>query len=476
MRPARSIRRLAASAVAFAALATGLLAAAPAQADSQALPVVRLTALPTVALPSAPATVQPNWSYRTNASSLNVDDAVISVDFSGLAHIAKVSFSENCTVAGTVATCTEFLDYGAVSKGETFGSQIQMTLKALKSAKLGSKGSYTVSGTSSEATIVGRTGTVVVGGPALSLDQPPSQSGVAVGSTVSEPVRFTNSGDRPAPSVKVLLRASPGLVFATHYANCTYGTAGDPGVSTDLALCTVAGPIQVGEVAELADPVQLQVTQAALLTYLDIQTFAPGDATGLSGITWTQGSGDTLALTVIDPGQSTTAPAGRFSTSFPDNESNYQIASVQADNTADFGVTGSSASASAGATATFDFTGYAAGPATLFDRSGGELVPGIVVTPPPGTTVVSSSSNCQPWQQDNPDATAHGPYVCGFNSFLIPAGTTADFSLTVHVDTSTPGAQGSVALFSGPSTGSPSPYTFPYDPNTANDTAVLALN
>jgi len=474
MRPTRSSRRLAAFAVAFAALATGLLAAAPAQADSGALPVVRLTALPTLALPSAPATVQPNWSYRTNASSLNVDDATISVDFSDLAHIAKVSFSDNCTVAGTVATCTEFLDYGAVSKGETFGSQIQMTLKARKGARLGAKGSYTVSGTSSEATIVGRTGTVVVGGPALALDQPPSQTGVAVGSTVSEPIRFTNSGNRPAPSVKVLLRASPGLEFATRYANCTYGSTGDPAVSTELALCTVAGPIQVGEVAELADPVQLQVTQAALLTYLDVQTLAPGDATGVSGVTWTQGSGDTLALSVIDPGQSSTAPAGSFSTPFPDNESNYQIASVQADNTADFGVTGATATAAAGATATFDFTGYAAGPATLFDRSGGELVPSVVVTPPPGTTVASSSSNCQPWQQDNPDATAHGPYVCGFNSFLIPAGTTADFSLTVDVDTYTPGAQGTVALSSGPL---PTfPYTFPYDSNTANDTAVLALN
>ncbi|MFF7331901.1 hypothetical protein [Streptomyces sp. NPDC008150] len=456
-------RRLAAVPAVVAMLAAGLLTAAPAHAAGEALPVVRLAKLPTLALPAAPQTAQPYFSYTTNASTLDVDDAVVTVDFGKLADIATVSFSGNCTVAGTVATCSEWLDYGQVSDGESFGSDTQMTVTALPDAQLGATGSYTVAGHSDEATIVGRTANVVVGGPALALRQPAERTGLAVGSTVAEPVRFTNKGTLPASATEVVLQASPGLDFADHYANCRYGTNGSAQAPTQVAVCRIPGPVGVGESARLATPVRLQVTSAALVTYLDVATYAPRDERYLDGVQLTPGTGKRLRLKVLEEGD-TTLPAGDVSVPFTGNASNYRIATLKADNTDDFGVTGATASGGQGADTIFEFTAYSAGPATLFDRSGGEGVPLVRVTPPPGTSVVSTSANC------HADA---GAYLCRLDSFVVPAGATSHFSLTVHVNDAEPGAQGTVSLVYGPP--GEDVYQFPYDKNSANDSAALIL-
>ena len=471
--PVRTAHRAVVAASAIGAVVAALLAAAPAQAAT-ALPVITLQSLPTLALPAGPATVQPNFSFTTNAKSLHVDDATITVDARGLAKVAKVSFSGNCTVKSLVATCSELFWDDTITPHEGLGAMTQMTLTALKGAKLGAVGTYKVTGHSAKATIVGRSSSVVVGGPALALKQPPNHTKLKIGSTVSEPVQFTNIGNRPASSAKVLLMTSPGLTFATHYANCEYGTMATGAGSTLAAVCSPKGAIKIGEEAELSAPVGLRVTKTALYTYLDVVAFGSGDDSVPAGVKWAQGKGKTLGLKVLKAGHTSSAPVGNVSLPLSGKNSEYQIARLQAKNTADFGVTGASRTAAKGSTTTFAFTGYANGPATLYDRSGGEGVPAVIVTPPPGTTVVSSSANCQPWQGDNAQATAHGPYVCGFGSIVIPKGLKVNFSLKVRVDTVTPGAKGSVTLSSGPEV--TSPYTFAYDTYHANDTAVLHLN
>jgi hypothetical protein len=57
-------------------------------------------------------------------------------------------------------------------------------------------------------------------------------------------------------------------------------------------------------------------------------------------------------------------------------------------------------------------------------------------------------------------------------SYLVPAGRTAQFSLTVRVDQVVPGAQGSVAMAWSPDAS----WRPPFDPNAADDSAALTLN
>ena len=466
------LRRVAALAAAtLTATALGVLSGGtPAAADTTA-PVITLEQPATVAVPTAAATgvataAQPNLVYTTDASVLT--NATITVDTQKLAKIADVAFPDECTVSNAIATCSELLYTSGPGELVT---DPQFTITAHAGVAPGTVASYKITGTADSATFVGATGSVQIGGPAFNQVQPPEHTGLAVGSTVSEPVQFANTGDRPANAAQVLLIASPGLTFAQHYANCRYSSVPDDR-EAEKALCTFDQPISIGEVDALATPVELNVTSTAYYTYLDTITAPKGDPSlqsELAGRTWTRGTGTTLGLDVLDPGQPSTAPAGKVSLPFADDNSDYRITALQADNTADFSVSGATVQAAQGDTVPLDVSLTNNGPATLFDRSGTPF--GALVTLPPGTTVVGSSANCRPDNDSDPQVVAHGPYDC-VDSYLEPAGHTADFSVTVRVDQVIAGAQGSVAVLWGVDGGGRPPY----DPDTADDSATLALN
>ena len=68
----------------------------------------------------------------------------------------------------------------------------------------------------------------------------------------------------------------------------------------------------------------LKVTATAYYTYLDTITAPKGDPflkSELAGRTWTRGTGTRLGLDVLDPGQPSTAPAGKVSLPFADDNS-----------------------------------------------------------------------------------------------------------------------------------------------------------
>ena len=464
-------RRVVALAVAaLTATALGVLSGGtPAAADTT--PVVTLQQPAPVAVPTAAATgvaptAQAYLVYTTDSGVLT--GATITVDARELARIADVSFPDDCTVSNAIATCSEFFSAGG--PGELIAGP-QFTMTAHAGVAPGTSASYKITGTADSATIVGATGSVQIGGPAFNQVQPPEHTGLAVGSTVSEPVEFTNTGDRPAAAAQALLIASPGLTFAQHYANCRYSSVpGDR--EAEKALCTFDQPILIGERAALAAPVELNVTATALYTYLDTITAPKGDPSlqsELAGRVWTRGTGPKLGLDVLDPGQPSTASAGKVSLPFADDNSDYRITALQADNTADFSVSGVTAQGAQGDTVPLDVSMTDNGPATLFDRSGTGF--GVMVALPPGTTVVGSSANCHPATDSDPQVAAHGPYAC-VDSYLEPAGHTADFSVTVRVDQVIADAQGSVAVLWGVDGG----FRPPYDPDVADDSAVLALN
>ncbi|MGW3206079.1 hypothetical protein [Streptomyces sp. NPDC001135] len=466
----RSLTGTAAAFLSAAGLAAALLGAAPAGAVT-GQPVITLDAPEPVALPAAPATADVHLEFQTKAKNLQADDVTLTVDARGLSKIAKVTFSGNCTVKALVATCSESLESDS-SPTTHMGAMTGLTLTPLKGAALGAAGTYEVTGRSAHAQIVGGTGKVEVGGPSFGLDRLTDHTDLKVGSTVSEPVRFSNVGNRPARGVQTALAASPGLDFADHYANCKYGSNG----TIRFAECYPKGAIGIGETAALAAPVRLRVNSTALYTYLDTRTAPlgqPGWPEG-QGIKWTWGKGATLKLKVIKAGRWSSAPAGSVSLPQTGEVTDYWIASLKARNTADFGVTGASARAGRGKNATFAFHLSANGPATLYDRSGGEGVPSVWVTLPTGTTAVGHSANCAPWQENNPTAEAHGPYVCGPSGLVLPKGTVTGFTLTLRVDKVVTRAKGGVQVVWGPD---PSHSRRPaFDPNSRDDSAALTLN
>jgi hypothetical protein len=469
-----SARRAVALAAALTASVAGALVGTTTATAATRTPVITLTKPAPVAVAPASAkglaaTVQPSFDYQTTARNLNAN-ATITIDARKLANVAHVDFSSNCTVKNLVATCWEQFYAQNLTPGAGLGGVTQMTVSALKGVAPGTIGSYTVTGTADTAKIVGADGTVQVGGPAFNQTSLKNYTNLKVGTTVSEPVRFTNIGTRPAAGTEVLLMTSPGLDFTTHYSNCKYSTPSSSVVSA-AAVCSIPGQVRVGETAALAAPVRVHVNSTAYYTFLDTVTAPLGDPNDnwiFTGRTWKQGTGGKLGLQVIAAGHSTSAPTGTVSLSQTGN-GNYQVASLQARNTADFGVTGASARAAKGKTAKLTFRMTNHGPATIFYRSGDSL--GVKVTIPPGTTVVGSSANCWPSVSSDPTVAAHGPYSCAA-SYLVPNGQVSTFTITVRMDKVIAHAKGSVAMDWSPQPG----WRPPFDTNPRNDSAALTLN
>jgi len=459
-----------------AAVLTGTATAAPVH-SVLTVQAPAPTALRPASAKGTALTAQPNITLNSNVSTLpNDTDLTLTIDARGLAKVANVAFGAGCVVKGLIATC----DQGVLPThiGGGIGGWSDITLSALKGAPQGASGSYTISGrTTTGVGVVSSSGTVTVGGPEFDLSALQNHSNVAIGSNLSEPIKFTNAGTRPSNGVQVILMPSAGLGFTTHYSNCRYGSADTYPHLTDLAICSISGLVRVGETAELAVPVGLHVDQTALYSYLD-STVEPLGYTGdnywlLPGHTWKQGTGAKLGLKVLSAGVRSTAPAGTAMLLSADGEStNYQVASVSARNTDDFGVTGATAKGAKGKTVRFTFSLVDHGPATLYDRSGGEGSPSVLVTPPPGTTIVGSSAACQPSLGDDPTVAAHGPYLCSAGYYFVK-GEVNTFTLTVRVDTVIAGAKGSVKIQWGEGINNWRP---PYDTNPRDDSAVLTLN
>jgi hypothetical protein len=468
-------RRTAALAVVLAASAAGALTGTVPATAATTTPVITLQAPLPAAVPAGvtkgiATTVQPSFDFRTTASSVDTD-ATLTIDARKLAKVAHVTFSQNCTVKASVATCSEFFSGQNLAPNFGLGTITHMDISTLKGVPTGTTGTYTVTGTAAHAKIVGASGSVVIGGPAFSQTLPKNYTNLTVGSTVSEAVRFSNIGTRPAAAATIILMTSPGLDFATHYANCKYSAATNT-VTSGVALCTIPGSVRVGETAELSTPVQLRVNSTAYYTYLDTITapaFDPAEGWVVKGRTWKQGTGATLGLHVITAGRITTATAGTVSLQQAGANTKYQIASLQAHNTANFGVSGATVTAAQGQTAKLTFRMANHGPATIYYRSGNTL--GVLVTLPPGTTAVGSSANCFPSTANDPAVQAHGPYSCS-GSYLVPNSQEYTFTITLRVDTVIPHAKGKVAM-----DWSPNPTWRPaFDTVASDDSRDLTVN
>ena len=461
------IRRATALTAAAAALTFGFGAGA-AEATSKPEPVVTLAPPTTVALPDAPGSAQVQPSWLTSAPNLQLNNVTITIDATRLAGIADVTFNGNCDVVGMTATCTDSVWVGRGTEGSGITN---LTLTRHHGAKLGATGSYTITASSHDAKFVGGRGTVTVGGPQFRMSPLKAYKNAPVGSIATEPVAFGNIGDRPAANSEAVFMLAPGVDFTTHYRNCKYASDVHAGHRYETtAVCFFSGPLRIGQQVATTLPLRLKFTSQAIYSYLDALVAPQGDpslrwvdAPAPSRV-WSWGKGAALGLKTLASGKASTAPAGTAQLPGDLNGGSVQL---YAHNTADFGVSGSSARAAKGHTAVLHARLFDNGPGALYDRSGGDGSPLAFVTFPAGVSVVHAPANC--WRDTQVKTLS---YACS-SSMLIFPGQSFDYAFTVRVDRYVAHAKGTVQLEWGmPGQG----WRPPFESNPGNDSALLHLN
>ncbi|MCX5400601.1 hypothetical protein [Streptomyces sp. NBC_00102] len=380
--------------------------------------------------------------YHDNAN-FTVTDGSLTVDVSGLAGIAEVTWPDNCTPSGAIAVC----DIPVVpTTGE---DQVVLTVRAADGAAGGARGTITYGATATggpEGTLTAPTESfettlTVATGPDLAIEPITGIEEGRPGDERTIPLRITNNGTESANGFTLGLTASYGLTDPTRYDACTYTTTdgGDyaPFNHVDCAFDDVLAP---GDSFELPEPLTVRLAPQAMDERLDIDV-EPGD-----------GAQD------LDPGN------------------DYRIVRIAAENTADFSVTGDAVSGEAGRTVTAELTFKNDGPAWFGNLGSGDPVSEVRLIVPEGTTVTGVPEACSPHTLTGgyyPKRTGAPRYDCELRYWVLED-TQRTFAFSVRVDTVVPGATGAVSLHPVYGEFGDGPYDF--DPDLTNNTAVLAVN
>ncbi|MER7537195.1 hypothetical protein ABTX77_20780 [Streptomyces sp. NPDC097704] len=433
------LARLAACATA-AGLVTVGVTAAPAAADSDQLWIVSPWEL---ALPKgvdggeAQAVTLGLGLYHDNAG-VRVTDGELTVDASGLAGVADITWPDTCAPVGITHVCS------VPEVPLTGEAPVEVKLRAAAGAGAGVTGQITYTATAhtdtGTMTASGSSTTVrVASGPDLVVAQAAPVTGVAPGSTVPVPVSAVNRGNEPANGVQVTLYATRGLDLGTVAPQCTSQPLGEgtikPITKIDCAFDDVVVP---GGSFALPAALQAKTAPYAMSERIDIGVQARGGAEDL------------------DPGNNGT------------------IASIGVTNTADFAVRGERLTAAAGETVRADVTFRNRGPAWVANLGSGDPVGSVDVTVPQGSTATAVPDACEPrtadgswWESET--RTGAPRYVCQLPMWVAEKqGVTFPFEL--RVDRVVTGAKGAITLNPPYGTG------FPFDPNALNNKAKLVLN
>ncbi|MFE7424143.1 MULTISPECIES: hypothetical protein [unclassified Streptomyces] len=373
-----------------------------------------------------------------------VTDGRLTVDISGIAGVAEVTWPDNCTPSGTTAVC------GVPEVpiiGDAYGPQVHLTVRAAEGAAAGAHGRITYAAVATggptgslEAPLDSfETTLTVAGGPDLSLGNVAPVKGAQPGSTHTVPFTLTNKGDDRSEGFTARLVASYGLDLVTRYPECTYRTiGGDDYAPMTEATCTFDEVLEPGESFALPEPMRVALAPHAYDERLDIS---------------------------VEPGNGATDLA---------EEDNYTIASLGAVNTADFEARGARVAGVAGETVTAELGFRNNGPAWLGNLGSGDPVALVDFTVPEGVTVTSAPEECIARTLDGngslPGRTGAPRYVCDLPYWTLPD-TTHAFPFKLRIDRVVPDATGQVVL--RPSFGST---PFPFDPDAGNNTARLVVN
>ena len=375
--------------------------------------------------------------YHDNGN-FTVTDGRLTVDVSGLAGVADVSWPANCTPndAGTVALC----DTGDVPT--RYSAQVQLKLRAAAGAAVGAQGAIEYSATATggpDGTLTAPQGSaetfVTVGsGPDLGISAPQDVTDVAPGTSLTVPFSVTNTGNETAHGFSVQMWATYGLDVTTRYPQCAYTGPDDGGEypSMTYVTCSFDTDVAPGASVGLPEPLLLTVTDHALYERFDYSVQPGGDVTDL------------------------------------DSSDNGRAWHIDAGNTADFAVHGTEVSGAAGETVSAGFRFVNRGPAWVGNVSSGDPVAVIDYYLPEGTTATSVPDTCHTASTSGDDPEI-GNYACTLPIWAKPD-LKVSFPFQLRIDRVVADATGRVIVHPH------SDKSVTFDPNSKNNSAKVVVN
>ncbi|MFD8696735.1 hypothetical protein [Kitasatospora purpeofusca] len=469
-----------AAATAVAALSVGTLAV-PAHAAG---PILSLDVGALIQIQGEPTT-QPEFGENVfvrvgRTGTAPVPGAKLILDTTGLVGVAELTASGGrCVTAARAITC----DLNNLSSPNVNLTD-HLWLSAVPGVKPGTRGVVRAALTAPGAESAYKEFAVEVGGAVFRTAEIPLKEHAKVGSTFSPAVRFANRGGVSAARAVVEVMLLPGLKVENWPSNCEYAT--DPGqigkegfgtpIATTHAVCTVEGQVLPNEPVRL-NGLDLTVTSEAEYTFADFSVFADPNAAAAQGpalrqrLAFQRGTGAPATLT-RDSAEG--IPSG-----YPDINGHFTEQEVLADNGADFGLTGTWAPDASGRAGTLTVTAANRGPASIFDRSGGEGTPFVRIQLPEGATVTDLPKNCRANNrvlgetQDRP----LNKFDCEAFGFFMANGASSSHVLGVQLDEGTVPLSATVSFqnqHSDMEEGYPSA-PMSWDPNPENDRIKVAL-
>ncbi|MDY0811603.1 hypothetical protein [Kitasatospora purpeofusca] len=469
-----------AAATAVAALSVGTLAV-PAHAAGQAL---RLDVGALVQIPGEPTT-QPQFGENVflrvgRTGTAPVPDARLTLDTTGLDGIAVLTASGGrCVTAARTITC----ELGHLNS-DSVNITDHLWLSAVPGAKAGTRGVVHAALTAPGAESAEKDFAVEVGGAAFRVAETAPKEQAKVGSTFTPAVRFANRGGVSAVRAIVEVMMLPGLKVEDWPSNCEYAT--DPGqlgregfgapIATTHGICTVEGEILPNEPVRL-NGLDLTVTSEARYTFADFAVLAAPDAAAAQGpalrrrLAFERGTGAPATL-VRDSAEG--IPSG-----YPDINGHLTEQEVFADNGADFGLTGTWTPDASGRAGTLAITAANRGPASIYDRSGGEGTPFVRIQLPEGASVTDLPENCRANDRILGEAQDHplNKFDCDAFDFFMANGASSRHVLGVKLDEGTVPLSATVSFqtqFSDLEEGYPSA-PMSWDPDPDNNRIKVAL-
>ncbi|MFI5676617.1 COG1361 family protein [Streptomyces cellulosae] len=318
--------------------------------------------------------------------------------------------------------------------------QVRLQVRAAAGASAGAQGviEYSAEATGGpDGTLVApedsaKTVVTVGSAPDLGVSTPRDVKGVAPGTGLTVPFSVTNTGDETAHGFQVRMWATYGLDIVTRYPQCTYTEPADDAEYTPMTIvtCSFDTDVAPGATVKLPEPLRITVTGHALYERFDYEVRPGGGATDL------------------------------------DDSDNYHAWQIGAANTADLAVHGTEVSGAAGDTVTAAFGFVDRGPAWVANAGSGDAVAVIDFYLPEGTTAASVPDACFDARRPG---EAVGHYACALPMWVKPD-VPVSFPFQLRVDRVVPDATGRVVA--RPAWGT----TFPFDPNSENNSAQVVLN
>ncbi|MGW1766409.1 LPXTG cell wall anchor domain-containing protein [Streptomyces sp. NPDC002073] len=415
-----------------------------------------------------------------NPTAQTTGPYTLTVDFRGLARVARVTARSNgaCTTTATTLVC----ERPGAAPGPSM--EVELDVFALKGSRPGDTGELTVTGQGAGASYRGFTTTVGIGGTDVSVLPFEMSERTKVGDRQPVPLAFTNTGSEDAGELLLTLDTTRGLEFVERYDNCEYP---DPrrAVRASTVRCHFTGPFEAGATYELDSPLTLLTNRHARSDAFGYALIPDPDedperAAGHSPRTAAHAAG---ARTGADKGAAlglSARPAGAAAPTTADlrPSDNGQDFTFETANEADFAAFGATVRGAEGATVPMRVALRNQGPAWLEDPDGEPF--GVAdVRIPAGAKVTRKPENCSA-------RTAAGAaraeqlgaprYFCTRAAKVFLDGDAVSFPFEMVVERYVPDAAGSVTI--GRSFGADAGTAGPrrLDRNRANDTAKIVLN